>query len=198
MKAKAKGTARPGKNVAQMAELEPGYPGYRARRMAISPDQQSGRSWRSGNLGGSTNTGHHRPTRSMARCARKTLSVRHPCLAGWQDHRTRSGGGLGAVEYRPAYLGRGTCRTCLSETETRAARGLVVVVHAKFFQVLAARCKRDGIDLAKVDPAFTSVIGRTKYARGRAMGTRHAAALGHRPCGTGIWRTPRHYGWHRP
>ena len=65
----------------------------------------------------------------------------------------------------------------LREYGAAHARRLSGWAYAKFFQVLAARCKRDGIDLAKVDPAFTSVIGRTKYARGRAMSTHHAAAL---------------------
>jgi hypothetical protein len=57
------------------------------------------------------------------------------------------------------------------------ARRLSSFAYAKFFQVLQARCKRDGVHLAKVNPAYTSVIGRTKYARGRAMSTHHAAAL---------------------
>jgi len=57
------------------------------------------------------------------------------------------------------------------------ARRLSSFAYAKFFQVLQARCERDGVNLAKVNPAYTSVIGRMKYARGRAMSPHHAAAL---------------------
>jgi IS605 OrfB family transposase len=65
----------------------------------------------------------------------------------------------------------------LREYGTAHARRLSGWAYAKLFQVLQARCARDGVDLCKVNPAFTSVIGRTKYARGRAMSTHHAAAL---------------------
>ena len=49
--------------------------------------------------------------------------------------------------------------------------------YAKFFAMLEARCAREGIDFHQVNPAYTSVIGRMKYARGRAMSAHHAAAL---------------------
>ena len=52
MTASAKGTAEaPGKKVAAEGWAEPGDPGYRTRRMAVSADEESGRSWRSGHLG---------------------------------------------------------------------------------------------------------------------------------------------------
>ena len=70
-----------------------------------------------------------------------------------------------------------TKKAGLREYGTAHARRLSGWSYAKFFQVIEARCKRDGVDLAKVNPAFTSVIGRTKYARSRAMSTHHAAAL---------------------
>ena len=57
------------------------------------------------------------------------------------------------------------------------ARRLSGFAYAKFFQILQARCGRDGVELVKVNPAFTSVIGRMKYARGRAMSVHHSAAL---------------------
>ena len=65
----------------------------------------------------------------------------------------------------------------LREYGAAHARRLSIWAYARFFEVLRARCGRDGVDLAKVDPAFTSVIGRMKYARCRAMGAHHAAAL---------------------
>jgi len=65
----------------------------------------------------------------------------------------------------------------LREYGAAHARRLSGFAYAKFFEVLAARCGRDGIDLAKVNPAYTSVIGKNKYARARAMSAHHAAAL---------------------
>ena len=65
----------------------------------------------------------------------------------------------------------------LREHGPAPSRRLSGFAYAKFFQLLQARCQRDGIDLAKVNPAFTSLIGPTKYARGRAMSTHQAAAL---------------------
>jgi IS605 OrfB family transposase len=68
-------------------------------------------------------------------------------------------------------------KASLREFGKAHARRLSGWSYAKFFALLNARCKRDGIDLAQVNPAFTSVIGKTKYATGRAMSTHHAAAL---------------------
>ncbi len=65
----------------------------------------------------------------------------------------------------------------LREYGARHARMLSGWAYARFFQVLSARCKRDGVDLAKVRPAFTSVIGRWKHAKGRAMSVHQGAAL---------------------
>ena len=57
------------------------------------------------------------------------------------------------------------------------ARRLSGFAYARFHAVLSARCARDGIGFVEVDPAFTSVIGRVRYARCRAMSPHHAAAL---------------------
>ncbi len=65
----------------------------------------------------------------------------------------------------------------LREYGAKHARRLSGWAYAKFFQLLQARCKRDGVELAKVNPAFTSVIGRWKHAKGRAMSVHHGAAL---------------------
>ena len=75
----------------------------------------------------------------------------------------------------------------LREYGAAHARRLSGWAYAKFFTMLEARCARDGVDLCRVNPAFTSVIGRTKYARGRAMSAHHAAALviGRRALGYG-------------
>ena len=57
------------------------------------------------------------------------------------------------------------------------ARRLSGFACAKFFQLLKARCGRDGVELVKVDPASTSVIGRRKSARWRSMSVHESAAL---------------------
>jgi IS605 OrfB family transposase len=69
----------------------------------------------------------------------------------------------------------------------RHARRLSGFAYAKLAEFLVARCARDGVDLHQVNPAFTSVIGRTKYARCRAMSAHEAAALviGRRALGFG-------------
>jgi len=49
--------------------------------------------------------------------------------------------------------------------------------YAKFRDALTARAARLGIHVAWVNPAYTSIIGAYKYARGYAMSRHHAAAL---------------------
>jgi IS605 OrfB family transposase len=44
----------------------------------------------------------------------------------------------------------------------RHARRLSGMAYAAFYQMLSARCAREGIDLVQVNPAFTSVIGGKK------------------------------------
>lgn len=66
-------------------------------------------------------------------------------------------------------------KAALKEYGRKHARRLSGFAYKLFFEMLEARCGRDGIDLRAVNPAFTSVIGRMKYAVGRAM-TRHEAA----------------------
>jgi IS605 OrfB family transposase len=81
----------------------------------------------------------------------------------------------------------GRKRAALKAVGRRHARRLSGFAYARFFQLLAARCARDGVDLCKVNPAFTSVIGGTKYARWRGFSRHHAAALviGRRALGFG-------------
>lgn len=69
----------------------------------------------------------------------------------------------------------------------RHARRLSGMAYALFRQVLMARCAREGIDLHQVNPAYTSVVGRTKYAPWRGLSVHHAAALviGRRALGSG-------------
>jgi len=57
------------------------------------------------------------------------------------------------------------------------ARMLSGLIYAKYQQLLEAKCFRAGVELIKVEPAYTSVIGRIKYAGPRGLSV-HAAAAG--------------------
>lgn len=59
--------------------------------------------------------------------------------------------------------------------------------YARFQNYMRSRCDRIGVDLHEVNPAFTSVIGRAKYAGRRGLDVHHAAALviGRRAMGYG-------------
>jgi IS605 OrfB family transposase len=57
------------------------------------------------------------------------------------------------------------------------ARMLSSFVYSKFRAFLESRASRSGVKLYKVNPAFTSVIGRVKYASRYGLTVHHAAAL---------------------
>jgi len=59
----------------------------------------------------------------------------------------------------------------------RYARMLSSFVFSKFRDFLESRASRNGVRVYKVNPAFTSVIGRIKYASRYGMTVHHAAAL---------------------
>ncbi|EKV26149.1 hypothetical protein C882_2917 [Caenispirillum salinarum AK4] len=71
----------------------------------------------------------------------------------------------------------GRKKAALKTYGRKHARRLSSFAYSKFGEMIASRCGRHGIDLTRVNPAFTSVIGGVKYATGRAMSRHHAAAL---------------------
>lgn len=75
----------------------------------------------------------------------------------------------------------------LREYGTAHARRLSNFGYAKFREIMRSRCDRSGVDLHEVDPAYTSVIGRAKYAGRRGLTVHMAAALviGRRALGYG-------------
>jgi IS605 OrfB family transposase len=81
----------------------------------------------------------------------------------------------------------GRKKSALKVYGKRHARRLSGFAYARFFEFLEARCKREGVDLAPVSPAFTSIIGVTKYARWRGLSRHHAAGfvIGRRALGFG-------------
>ena len=53
---------------------------------------------------------------------------------------------------------------------------LSAFAYAAFAAIMQGRCARDGIGLLPVNPAFTSVIGRGKFAEGYGLSVHRAAA----------------------
>jgi IS605 OrfB family transposase len=69
-------------------------------------------------------------------------------------------------------------KSVLKETSSnRLARMLSSFVYSKFRSFLESRAYRHGVRVYKVNPAFTSVIGRVKYASRYGLTVHHAAAL---------------------
>jgi IS605 OrfB family transposase len=69
-------------------------------------------------------------------------------------------------------------KSILRETSSnRHARMLSSFVYSKFRAFLESRASRSGVRVYKVNPAFTSVIGRVKFARRYGLTVHHAAAL---------------------
>lgn len=62
-------------------------------------------------------------------------------------------------------------------SSNRHARMLSSFVYSKFRSFLESRAYRHGVKIYKVNPAFTSVIGRVKYATRYGLTVHHAAAL---------------------
>ncbi|KWR87356.1 IS200/IS605 family accessory protein TnpB-related protein [Cupriavidus sp. IDO] len=63
--------------------------------------------------------------------------------------------------------------TAMTPAQARALSGLA---YAKYQQLLASKCHRRGVELIKVDPAYTSVAGLVKYAKPRGLSVHKAAA----------------------
>jgi IS605 OrfB family transposase len=57
------------------------------------------------------------------------------------------------------------------------AKRLSSFAYAKFFECLAAACPRQGVELRKINPAYTSRVARMKYALGYRISAHHAAAF---------------------
>ena len=50
-------------------------------------------------------------------------------------------------------------------------------VYKKFYSILVSACHRSGIGLKKVNPAFTSLLGRNKFMKMYGISVHHAAAI---------------------
>ncbi len=59
----------------------------------------------------------------------------------------------------------------------RYARKLVGFAHALFFRLLGSRAHREGVEVIRVNPAFTTVIGYAKFGVGYGLSPHAAAAV---------------------
>jgi len=64
-----------------------------------------------------------------------------------------------------------------SETSRRRARQLSSFAYSAFGQALTSACIRHSVHLVRVNPAYTSLIGRLKFARRYGLSVHAAAAL---------------------
>ena len=65
--------------------------------------------------------------------------------------------------------------TAMTPAQARA-RALSGLAYAKYQQLLASKCHRRGVELIKVDPAYTSLAGLVKYAKPLGISVHKAAA----------------------
>lgn len=68
-------------------------------------------------------------------------------------------------------------RTLLKELPKRFARKLSSFAYSHFLESLSRKAFKEGVELFAVNPAFTSVIGRVKFAARYGLSTHLAAAL---------------------
>ncbi|MEC4818215.1 MAG: IS200/IS605 family accessory protein TnpB-related protein [Scytonema sp. PMC 1069.18] len=68
-------------------------------------------------------------------------------------------------------------KASLKEKGVKYARMLSNMAYSKFAQMIESRCIKSGVELIKVDAAYTSVIGVTKYMAAHSLNSGCAAAL---------------------
>ena len=68
-------------------------------------------------------------------------------------------------------------KAALKEQSNKQARMLSSFFYNLFYQLLASRCNKEGIELIRVNPAYTSVIGEIKYARPYGLAIHDGAAI---------------------
>ena len=65
----------------------------------------------------------------------------------------------------------------LRECSSKYARMLSSFAYSTASTMISAKAGREGVDVVRVNPAFTSVVGRIKYAKRYGLSTHHGAAL---------------------
>jgi IS605 OrfB family transposase len=59
----------------------------------------------------------------------------------------------------------------------QTAKNLSSFAYSKFRSMVVSRCRREGVQVYNVNPAYTSIIGRNKFARRYGLTVHNAAAL---------------------
>ena len=72
----------------------------------------------------------------------------------------------------------------------RYARMLSALAYRKITQLLYVNCHKKGIELIKINPAYTSQLGKIKYEKRYGLSTHHSAAMVIARRGMGIWDKP--------
>ncbi len=68
-------------------------------------------------------------------------------------------------------------KTLKDATDVRYARMLSSFAYSAFGKTLASACARSGVALRRVNPAYTSIIGRVKFARRYGLSVHEAASV---------------------
>jgi hypothetical protein len=67
-------------------------------------------------------------------------------------------------------------KKAMAQLSPKGARMFSGLIYAKYRQLLDAKCFRAGVELTRIDPAWTSTIGAVKYASRRGSSVHAAAA----------------------
>ncbi len=67
-------------------------------------------------------------------------------------------------------------RNSLREQNPKYSRMLSSFAYKKFYLLLESRCKKEGVELLLVNPAYTSIIGLVKFSRGYGLSSHQSAA----------------------
>jgi IS605 OrfB family transposase len=80
----------------------------------------------------------------------------------------------------------------LHKENPRYARMLSALSYQKITQLFEVNCHRSGIELIKINPAYTSMLGKIKYKEQYGLSTHHSAAMVIARRGMNIWdKTPK-------
>ncbi|QBS38734.1 hypothetical protein E1B22_12530 (plasmid) [Thermaerobacter sp. FW80] len=157
----------------------------RHHRTARGPDHdiaKGGRPWcrsepRPAGRGGG------RPLRQPGGGARHPTSAPRQAPGASEGHPGRCGGGPGGMGQGRRQAHRGGApglpgeKTRLREDDKRYARKLSAFAYGKFYALLMARAAREGVEVLRVNPAFTSVIGKVKFMARYGLSPHAAAAV---------------------
>ena len=68
-------------------------------------------------------------------------------------------------------------KRCLNDNNSKHARMLSAFAYQRTLEAIKARASREGVEVFEVNPAYTSQIGKIKFAKRYGLSIHHAAAL---------------------